>query len=151
MSSSIPTTTHIVESAVIQAPISDVWSAVSSLNFSFWGLIDGTTPVDASTKSNTVGGTFLMKFRDGVTWTIQLSELSMITNSLTFEVICCEPASLVSSVAHTISLKRITSDNTTFIEWTTDFSNDATAEIISDSQYKRKDALRDLNVALKKA
>jgi hypothetical protein len=50
----------------------------------------------------------------------------------------------VTSVVHTISLKKITAHNTTFIEWVTDFSNDATAEIVTDSSFKRLDAFKNL-------
>eukprot|EP01041_Mallomonas_annulata_P008401 gene8401-17318_t len=144
MSAFPPTTTHVVESAVINAPLSKVWPEVSSLNFSFWGLVESCQPIQDG-GSNTIGSTFQITFKDGVKMTIQLAELSQITHSLTFEVISSDPPSLVSSVLHTISLRRVTADNSTFVEWITDFSNDATADIISDSTYKRKDALRDLN------
>ena len=53
----------------------------------------------------------------------------------------------VTSVIHTISLRRITASNATFVEWITDFSNDATVEIVSDSSFKRLDAFKDLQNA----
>jgi hypothetical protein len=50
-----------------------------------------------------------------------------------------EPALPVSSVLHTFSLKKVTAANQTFIEWSTDFSNDAGAEVILDSKFKKLD------------
>jgi len=79
---------------------------------------------------------------------IQVREFSSINKSLTFEVISCEPAALVSSMIHTISLKEITADPTsTYIEWTTDFSSDATTHTVMDSSYKRQEAFKDLAAA----
>jgi hypothetical protein len=49
---------------------------------------------------------------------------------------------------HTISLKEITADPTsTYIEWTTDFSSDATTHTVMDSSYKRQEAFKDLAAA----
>ncbi len=64
---------------------------------------------------------------------------------MTFEVISSEPASSVTSVIHTIALKKVTASNATFIEWVTDFSNDANAEVISDSRFKRLEAFNNLS------
>lgn len=75
---------------------------------------------------------------------IAVRELSSITHSITFEIIECTPASSVTSTIHTISLKKITNNNSTFIEWITDFSSDATAAVTFDSSYKRHEAFNDL-------
>ena len=66
---------------------------------------------------------------------------------MTFEVIDCLPASPVTSVIHTISLKKVTNGGGTFIEWVSDFSSDATAEVVLDSGYKRHEAFGDLSTA----
>ena len=87
-------------------------------------------------------------FKDSQNWTIQLREISGIHKSITFEVIVSEPAASVSSMIHTISLKSVsTNPNTTYVEWVTDFSNDATAETVMDSSFKRQDAFADLAAA----
>jgi len=43
------------------------------------------------------------------------------------------------SQIHTVRLRRVTETNKTFVEWTTDFSKDATNEVIEDARYKQKD------------
>lgn len=149
MSASVPVSTHASESAVINAPIDSVWSAVSNLDFSWWGLVNSTVLKHGASKE-TLGAVISILFKDGVSWDVQIQEISNINNSVTFEVIQSEPAASVASVVHTISLKRVTATNATFVEWVSDFSNDATAEIISDSRFKRLEAFNDLAASLTK-
>lgn len=55
-----------------------------------------------------------------------------------------EPISY-SSANHEISLKEVTaSSNQTFIEWRTEFSNDASLQVIQDSRFKKKEGFKDL-------
>ena len=85
----------------------------------------------------------------GHSWVVAIRELSSIQHSVTFEVIESEPSIVVSSILHTITLRRIAEE--TFIEWVTDFSSDVTANVVLDSQFKRKEAFVDLTVALTSA
>jgi hypothetical protein len=97
--------THAVESCVVSARLADVWLRISALDFSWWSLVDSTSLIHGS--SWTVGAVISLKFKDGVNWDIQIVEMSNIRNSVTFEVIACEPPSAVSSVIHTIQLKKV--------------------------------------------
>ena len=97
--------------------------------------------------SNLLNIYFLTKSNIGAKWIIDIRELSSINYSITFEVIDCQPESLVASAIHTITLKKITSTNGTFIEWVSDFSSDATTEVVMDSTFKRREAFTDLEKA----
>jgi len=66
-------------------------------------------------------------------------ELSDQRNEISWEVFFSEPAIPVSSQIHTVRLRRVTETNKTFVEWTTDFSKDASIEVIEDARYKQKD------------
>ena len=46
------------------------------------------------------------------------------------------------------ALKRVSHDNSTFIEWVSDFSNDATQEVIQDSKFKKQEGFASLVKAL---
>ena len=85
----------------------------------------------------------------GHSWVVAVRELSSIHHSITFEVVEAEPASIVSSIVHTISLKRVSGNATTFVEWITDFSSDATSEVVLDSAFKRQEAIADLSRAVR--
>ena len=52
------------------------------------------------------------------------------------------------SAVHTISLKRVTSDNSTYMEWLSDFSSDATLEVTQDSKFKKLEGFASLAKAL---
>jgi hypothetical protein len=81
----------------------------------------------------------------GSHWVVAIRELSSIHFSITFDVIESQPASPVVSVIHTISLKKVTTGGSkTYVEWVSDFSSDATAQVVLDSSYKRQEAFADL-------
>ena len=43
-----------------------------------------------------------------------------------------------------MSLMSVTDTDSTFVRWMTEFSNDATIQIIEDSKWKKKEAFADL-------
>ena len=142
----VPVSTHVVESAVIRASPAKCWQVLSQMDFNWWKIVSSSALVSGASPQ-TLDATTRLNFKDGLSWTIQLREVSSIQKSVTFEVITCEPAASVSSVIHTITLKKITTEPTsTYVEWVTDFSSDATAETVMDSSFKRKDAFGDLAV-----
>jgi hypothetical protein len=129
---------------VIYSPIQNVWSILSTLNFSWWSLVSSATLVHGSSLKE-LDATIRIDFKDSTVWTVAVRELSSINHSITFEVIESEPATSFSSAVHTISLKRIsTGTGSTYIEWITDFSNDVTSDIVVDSSFKRQEAFSDL-------
>lgn len=121
---------------------------MSKLSFGWWSLVESSELVDG-VSLQTLDSTIRVNFKDNHSWILAVRELSSINHSVTLELIACEPASAVSSVLHTISLKRISSSNThpesTFMEWSSDYSSDANAEIMIDSSFKRIEAIQDLS------
>lgn len=95
----------------------------------------------------TLDAVLKIHFKDAHTWDVAIRELSSINHSVTFEVVGSEPAALVTSAIHTISLKKISAGGS-YIEWVSDFSADASPEVILDATYKRKEAFEDLRKAL---
>lgn len=142
-----PTPTHIVESTVIAAPMDRVWETISSGNFTWWNLVASSKLVSGASCSE-LGAMLTLTFKDGTSWTIRILELSLIKQNIAFEVVASEPAALVASVVHSIALRRVTSNNSTFVEWTSDFSNDATSEVIQDSSFKKQEAFTHLAVVM---
>ena len=124
--------THIAESAVVAAPLTRTWSVISALDFSWWSLVDrcelqhGASPLSLDAH-------LALYFKDGHSWVIAIRELSSIHHSVTFEVVDASPSSLVSSAIHTISLKKVSCSHQTYVEWVSDFSSDASAEVVVDS------------------
>lgn len=142
--------THVEESAIIHAPVVAVWAAVAPLRFDWLPTVQasqeggGNNP--AGVGGITLGSTHTLTFKDGTEWTVQIMEASLIHNSISFEVVGSEPAASFSSSVHTIACRRVTATNHTLISWTTDYSNDVTADVVLDSAYKKKEAFSALAV-----
>ena len=72
---------------------------------------------------------------------------------ITYSVITAKPELSYTSVVSTIRCYAVTSgehENSTFVEWTGNFSSDADAGVIQDAKFKRRDALADLAKAAMK-
>jgi len=54
----------------------------------------------------------------------------------------------VTSIQGQIKLREVTDDHTTFVEWATDFSNDADASVIADQKYKKLEFFTEMKKAL---
>lgn len=142
---SIPTTTSVVESAVIKAPLSQVWHQIKLQNFADWwsALKSSEWVKGASDDTDVVKWTF----KDGTQLEVKQEEHSTINHYITYGVITAKPELSYTSVLSTIRLYSITSgdlEGSTFVEWTGNFSSDADAGVIQDAKFKRRDALADL-------
>ncbi|KAI4592981.1 hypothetical protein KJ359_010234 [Pestalotiopsis sp. 9143b] len=146
----IPTSTSVVESAVINAPLSHVWHHIKLQNFSnFWSALKASEFVKAQEETDIVKWTF----NDGTELEVKQEEHSTINHFITYSVITAKPELTYTSVISTIRLYPVTSgsnENSTFIEWTGNFSSDADAGVIQDAKFKRRDALADLAKAAAK-
>ncbi|KAH7353593.1 hypothetical protein B0T11DRAFT_287076 [Plectosphaerella cucumerina] len=150
MSTAIPTSTSVVESAVIKAPLSHVWHFIKLRDFQkFWTALKGSEAVDSQEETDVVRWTF----QDGTVLEVKQEEHSTINHYITYSVITSKPELSYTSVVSTIRLFPVTSgdlENSTFIEWTGNFSSDADAGVIQDAKFKRREALADLAKAAAK-
>ncbi|KAF2168196.1 hypothetical protein M409DRAFT_65686 [Zasmidium cellare ATCC 36951] len=149
---SIPTSTSVVESAVIKAPLSHVWHHIKLQDFSkFWSAISKSEYVKGANEETDV---VKWSFKDGTVLEVKQEEHSTINHYITYSVISSQPELSYSSVVSTVRLYPVTSgeaEGSTFVEWTGNFSSDADAGVIQDAKFKRREALADLaKVAAKK-
>mmetsp|Transcript_31953 Transcript_31953/g.63364 ORF Transcript_31953/g.63364 Transcript_31953/m.63364 type:complete len:201 (-) Transcript_31953:57-659(-) len=135
--------THVRESAVIDAPQHKVWTQLANMTFEWWGLVSTAEACEAS-GPNVVGGCHTLTFADGTTWMIELREVSLTNHSLGFDVITSSQDLTCSSITHTFTVHSVTSSGQSYFEWETNFSNDATLEVVEDSRFKKLDAFNDL-------
>ncbi|KAG6986554.1 hypothetical protein G7Y79_00078g100080 [Physcia stellaris] len=180
MSTAIPTSTSISESAVISAPLSQVWHLIKLQDFhKFWSKLeksehDGTV-LDVKQEEHSVGDITTLLTTDSplhpiLKVTLQLStrpsahyrlsdparkltNLQTIHHYITYSVIASTPALSYTSVISTIRCHAVTSgqhEASTFVEWSAFFSSDADAGVIEDARFKRKEALADLAGAVGK-
>lgn len=135
---------HQYESAVFDHPSEKVWAAVRGLAF------DRLAPSWVSSvhwpegDSGKVGATVTMTFRDGPTWEFNVLEISDIKRTIVYELVAADPAASVSGFVNTIRVFKETLSNKTFLTWETDFANDANANVIMDTKYKKLEALNSM-------
>ncbi|KAJ2894136.1 hypothetical protein IWW38_002662, partial [Coemansia aciculifera] len=128
-------------SCVINAPVEKVWAALSAQDFKFWSLVKST---DQNSSPTEVGGTRVVTFNDGTVQTYRLIELSLVNNAFTYEIIDSNPAVAFLSAQHTITVTRVTANNTSFVQWSSDYSATGSEAAVLDAKYKKLEALADL-------
>jgi nucleoside-diphosphate kinase len=142
-------TTRVHESALLAWPIGEVWNVLRPLDLSFLSSVTSAS-VDGKQAADEVGSFREVNYTDKTRQRLKLVELSDASTTLTYELIESTPAVKYLSAVHTWKLRRITHDNTTLIEFTSDFSKDADQTVIQDSKYKKLDFFKDLRTALAK-
>ncbi|TNV76768.1 hypothetical protein FGO68_gene6532 [Halteria grandinella] len=123
--SSVPVSTHQVESSVLPVSID------KATNFTQGG-------------PNQLDAIVTIEYTDGAKWELRITELSEIKHSLGYQVLSTEPTHSATSIQGQVHLRAVTDDNTTFITWTTDFSNDADATVIYDQKFKKTEFFAEL-------
>jgi len=133
---------RVRESAILAAPIGQVWGAIRPVDFSFWSNV---TSCDSDAE-----GVRKVTFSDRTVQKYRVTEISDQEYSITFELIESVPAVEYMSASHSWRLRRVTSDNSTFIETETVYSKDASTNATEDSRYRKLDLFKELRAALSK-
>ncbi|KAJ3353856.1 hypothetical protein HDU83_006348 [Entophlyctis luteolus] len=133
-------TSRVSESRVLDASVDRVWDLVRPVTFAFWSAVQKVDveggPVDA------VGSVRVVYFKDGSVQKFRILELSDLEHYVTYEVFESSVPTLVLAAFHTIRLRKVTHDNTTFVDFSSEFaSGPNTAAVIEDSKYKKIEAL----------
>merc|ERR1719228_1591000 len=85
--------------------------------------------------------------KDDTTQRIKILGISDLDFKVSWTLVSSEPAVSYSSAVHQVQCYRITTQLSekgpkTYFTWQTDFSNDATANVVADSSLKKKDAFK---------
>jgi len=129
--------TRVYESAVLDAGVDRVWQVVHVLDFHFLPSVAKCDLEGKGVTHNTVGGVRRVQYKDGTVQRIKLLELSESHYYVTYDVIESTPPLTYSGATHTIKLRRITEDNHTFVQFTSDYAKDAGNDVTADSRFKK--------------
>ncbi|KAJ1499995.1 hypothetical protein HMI55_004111 [Coelomomyces lativittatus] len=143
-SSSILCVPKVEESIVIHAPIEFVWKQISDSRLGFWTSHVANSEIENKAAPTEVGGVRKLTFKDKTVQKIKLVSYSELDYSLSYEVIESNPSVSYTSALHHFKLYRVTTDQSTFVHWSAEFSNDAGADVVTDTKYKKLDGLKDL-------
>jgi len=131
--------TRVWQSTIINAPIAKVWSIVRPLDFVYLPRVSTVDLEGKGTHPDQVGAERIVWYVDQTQQRLRLLELSDSRHEITWELVSSDPPTIVLSSIHTIRLRRVSENNSTFVEWTTDFSRDASADVIEDARFKQKE------------
>jgi hypothetical protein len=133
--------TQSYESTIINAPVDRVWKVVKAGKFS-----PNVKSIDfeGGASENTVGAVRRITFVDGTVQRVRLLELSDHSRSLSWEIIESIPAISYLAATHRIAIKPVTDTNKSFVQAFTDFSKDASNEVLADSRFKKLDLFKSL-------
>jgi nucleoside-diphosphate kinase len=121
---------------------------IHHLDFTF---VSNVAKVEIEGKSpDEVGSIRTVHYSDKTVQRVKLVELSESERKLSYELIESIPAVSVLSAVHTWRLRRVTHDNSTLFEFTSDFSKDASDAVIQDSKFKKLELFNDVRDALSK-
>jgi len=140
--------TRATASAIFPVPIEDVWKVVrdfSAVPRHFAGvsdvaIIDGTP--------TTIGATRVIKWKTGEEVRQQLVELSELTRTITWETVQANFENDASSVTSTIRLHRITETKGTLVEWSAEYSADASPSFLAFEKRSFEDNLIEIRTKL---
>ena len=144
--STIPTSCTQTESSVIRQPITKVWAQIKA--FALHELAPTmfkSSSFEHGSHAGQVGAHVTLEYQDGPSWKISVTEVSDKHFSLCYEVVDTTPAIDVTSVQVEFKLYAVTDTQQTFIQWTTEYSNDVGLEVISDQKYKKRDFFAAIN------
>ncbi|KAI6369731.1 hypothetical protein MCOR25_004360 [Pyricularia grisea] len=146
------TSTLVTESAVINAPVSKVWSLIQLRNFQ--NFFVGINKTEILSSKDSQSEVIRWTFDDGTVLDVREEEYSNIKNRMSFHIVQCQPWGIpYTNVLSTIRLYPITSRAAvggTFVQWSGHYTADANEEAVNDGRIKRREALGFLADAVEK-
>jgi hypothetical protein len=138
------TSCHQNSSVVLNAPIDTVWDLLKT--FDWAKILPSSVKKTKFLNGNPqeVSSSFEVEYVDGSVWTFRIVEVSELHRAFSYELVTATPQTSFISMQNHIKLHKITFDNTTFVEWTTDFSNDVDSHVVQDNKFKKHEYFKDL-------
>lgn len=135
--SAVPVSTTQVESCVLPVTLEKAWGIFKHFKLEklLPNHIKSTEFVSGS--PNQLDSVIRINYADGAKWDLRINEISDVKHTLGYQVIATEPAHQVTSITGKFHFRGVTDENQTFLEWTTDFSNDADAGVVYDQKFKK--------------
>eukprot|EP01100_Stratorugosa_tubuloviscum_P009326 TRINITY_DN3900_c0_g1_i1.p1 TRINITY_DN3900_c0_g1~~TRINITY_DN3900_c0_g1_i1.p1 ORF type:complete len:147 (-),score=68.04 TRINITY_DN3900_c0_g1_i1:74-514(-) len=137
--------TRAVASAVFPLPIDRIWSHLRDFTFPARAIptIESVI-IEDNRDPSAVGATRVIRWKTGESRKQRLIELSDQHYRITWELIESDPIAEASAVITSVKLYRISENNTTLVEWSSDFSADATGSFVTFEQNSYMQNLREI-------
>merc|ERR1712080_64942 len=149
---------HNLESCILNMSVEDAWAAIREMDFKWWSKVVQNSQLESKEATSAdVGATRNIGYK-GCTQKIQITEISDTARQIRWTLVASDPAITYSSRNDRIKVTNVTApiikgqvnqdkgNERCFIQWETDFSNDATVQVISDCKYKKHEAFAHLPI-----
>ena len=110
------------------------------------GIVTSTEWTDGD--AGRVDSVVKISYANGATWFWRVTELSERNTTLAYELVAAEPATSVSSIVGEMKLSAVTDSDQTFMQWSTEYSNDVDAEFMGDARWKKRDLFTEMKKSL---
>ena len=134
-----PNINHIFQSTVLPVNINLAWDAIKNLQLDIIAPDMVSSVAYVSGGEGQVGSQVSISYKSGDVWKLRITEYSERSYTVAYDITETDPAISVTSVSAEFNLFEVTDDDTTYLKWTTTYSNDVDAQIISDQKYKKCD------------
>ena len=138
------TSCYQTESCVVPISIDKLWSSFKTFQFDKMLTSHVKSVKFISGNPNEVGSVFQVEYKDNSVWENRILEISDKKRTIAWELIETKPDISFTSMLTTIKFFKVTEDNTSFVFWESDFSNDVNSHVIQDSKFKKLDYFKDL-------
>ncbi len=130
--SAVPVSTSQRESTVLPVTLEKAWGIFKHFKLEkvLPNHIKSTEFVSGA--PNQLDSVIHVVYADGAKWDLRINEISDVKHTLGYQVISTEPAHPVTSITGRFQFRGVTDESQTFLEWTTDYSNDVDAGVIYD-------------------
>jgi hypothetical protein len=138
------TSTYQMESTHINLPVDTVWDNLKSFKYEKVFPTNVKSVKFTSGSPSEVGSIFQVEFKDGSFFEKRIVEISEVKRRIVWEIISATPETSYSSMVTTITVCKVTEDNTSFVSWVTDFSNDINTNVVLSDKNLKLQNFKDL-------
>lgn len=144
-----PLATNFIESGLIKTPVEQVWQEIKKFELDrlFPSLINNVKFESGSPKE--LGSVYTITYKDKSQHSFRLIELNDKKRKIAFELIGANPDVSFSSLNGAIRCRSMTEDNSTFVGFEYEFTNDIDAETMKKWKEMSKAKMADLKKCFK--
>merc|ERR1712137_1029362 len=142
-------TGFVLESAIVPGDLSTVWSLIRQMNFKFSKQVIQAKREEGDEVGSL--GVYSIAYADNTVQTMRITEISERlpnSRSIGMEFVASDPPVSYSGRMDTLTLHGVTTEKAVFIEFSSEFTSDASLEVLEDSKYKKRDFFEELKAFL---
>lgn len=145
-----PCGSTILASAIVKEDIEALWNQLQTMDFSWMPhLVECIN--ENKGEAVKIDDLRTLKFDDGTVQIIAIRGLDSYDHTAMWELVSSDPAVSYSGAIYAVHLVKVTMTGETFMQFTSEFTNDASAAVMMDQKFKLEDYLKHFTVEVKES